>query len=107
MSGCRRGPSWRVVSPSGGSILITSAAEVTELLRRPRAQYDRGAVENAHAIERSRHTMGSLDLSDAASPPPGGERWAMAPDTVRVTDLSRTHVEMLPGGGYGRPEGGA
>jgi len=28
-------------------------AEVTELLRRPRAQDDGGAVENAHAIERS------------------------------------------------------
>src|SRR5262245_43154225 len=25
MPACRRGPSWRVVSPSGGSILITSA----------------------------------------------------------------------------------
>jgi len=47
-------------------------AEVTELLGRPRAQHDRGAVENAHAIERSRHGVGSLGSEDAAIRPPRG-----------------------------------
>jgi hypothetical protein len=40
------GPSCRVVSPSGGSTLMTSAPEVAELLGGPRAEHHGRAVHD-------------------------------------------------------------
>src|SRR2546422_10574300 len=106
MSGCRRGPSWRVVSPSGGSILITSA---------PRSPSCCGAHVPRTTVVQSRMRTpssgpaydGLLGLERCGRSAPRRGAVGHGPDTVWVTDLSRIHVEMLPGGRYGGPEGGA